>query len=293
LPAALWGNAGATVDGCTLLSIGGQDAGGIPRNDVFRFNASQDTWTPRAPMPEALFGLTAAVLGERVFVVGGYTASDPAISDTNYIYVASSNAWTSGAPIPFAGGIATAAEAAAGGQVYVIGGDDGDLNSNATNMRYDPTSDTWTARALMPTPRENNVAVALRGKIYVAGGIQVQQSFDGLRTFEVYDIRTNTWTPLAPMSHPRISPGIATDGEYIYVFGGAASYSPFEPQRTAERYHVATGQWGPVPRMVQAVDAAAAGYVAGRLVSAGGGYTDVNQYLALGPNPCARGESAG
>jgi hypothetical protein len=56
--------------------------------------------------------------------------------------------------------------------------------------------------------------------------------------------------------------------------------------RSAERYDPATNTWSQVPPMGQAVDAAAAGYVAGRLISAGGGFTDVNQFLALGPKSC-------
>jgi N-acetylneuraminic acid mutarotase len=287
LPVALWGNAGATTDGCTFLSIGGQDGTGAARTTVSRYDLLADAWTPRAPMPEGRFGLTAAVVGQKVYVFGGYTGPDVQIGDNNYIYDAAANSWTSGAPVPLAGGVATAAEASFRGRVYLIGGDDGDLNSNDTNLLYNPATDTWRSRAPMPTPRENNVAVTLGGKIYVAGGLQVQVSFDGLNTFESYDPRTNTWATLAPMNSPRISPGIATDGRYVYVFGGSSSYSPQMDLSSAERYDPATDTWTRAPRMVQAVNAAASGFVSGGLISAGGSYLDVNQFLALRPNPCA------
>jgi N-acetylneuraminic acid mutarotase len=287
LPFGLWGNAGATTDGCTFLSIGGQDQTGAARNTVARFDLLANAWAPRAPLPEGRFGLTAGVVGQKVYVFGGYTGPDVLIGDNNYIYDAAANTWTSGAPVPLAGGIATAAEATFRGKVYLIGGDNGDLNSNATNLVYDPATDTWRNRAPMPTPRENNVAVTLGGKIYVAGGMQVQVSFDGLTTFESYDPRTNTWTSLAPMSFPRISPGIATDGRYVYVFGGASSFNPQMDLRSAERYDPATDTWTRLPRLVQAVNAAGSAYVSGGLISAGGAFLDVNQFLALRPNPCA------
>jgi N-acetylneuraminic acid mutarotase len=287
LPVALWGNAGATTDGCTFLSIGGQDGAGVAQATVSRYDLLADSWTARAPMPEGRFGLTAATVGQKVYVFGGYTGPDVQIGDNNYIYDAATNTWTTGDPVPLAGGIATAAEAAFRGRVYVIGGDDGDLNSNDTNLLYDPATDTWRNRAPMPTPRENNVAVTLGSKIYVAGGLQVQVSFDGLNTFESYDPRTNTWATLAPMNSPRISPGIATDGRYIYVFGGSSSYSPQRDLRSAERYDPITDTWANAPRMVQAVNAAASGYVGGGLISAGGAFLDVNQFLARRPNPCA------
>jgi N-acetylneuraminic acid mutarotase len=285
LPFGLWGNAGATTDGCTFLSIGGQDGTGAARATVSRYDLLTDSWSARAPMLEERFGLTAAVAGQKVYVVGGYTGPDVQIGDENQIYDAATNTWSLGAPIP--GGIATAAEAAFRGRVYVIGGDDGDLNSNDTNLLYDPATDTWRNRAPMPTARENNVAVTVGGKIYVAGGLQVQVSFDGLNTFESYDPRTNTWATLAPMNSPRISPGIATDGRYIYVFGGSSSYSPQQDLRSAERYDPITDTWANAPRMVQAVNAAASSYVGGGLISAGGAFLDVNQFLARRPNPCA------
>jgi N-acetylneuraminic acid mutarotase len=188
--------------------------------------------------------------------------------------------------VPLPGGIATTAEADAGGKVYLFGGDDGDLNSNDTTFAYDPPTDSWRARALMPTARENAVAVTLDGKVYVAGGMQVQVSQDGLTAFESYDPRTNSWSVLAPMTYPRISPGIATDGRFVYVFGGSASYDPSMNLPSAERYDPATDTWTQLPPMNTAVNAAAHGYAGGQLLSAGGYWLNVTQSLMVRPNPC-------
>jgi N-acetylneuraminic acid mutarotase len=284
-PYTVWGNAGATTDGCTFLSIGGQEDTGAARNTVRSYNPATDAWSSKASMPEGRLGLTAAVVGTKVYVFGGYRA-DFTIGDNNYIYDAVANTWTTGAVVPTGSGIATAAEASAGGGVYLIGGDDGDLMSNTEVYQYNPTTDTWRRRAPMPTGRENNMAVTLRGKIYVAGGLQVETSFDGLTTFESYDPRTNTWATLAPMNEPRISPGMATDGRYIYVFGGSESYAGGADLTSAERYDVATNTWSAAPTMVTGVNAAASGFASGRLISAGGSYGTATQTLALRPDPC-------
>jgi N-acetylneuraminic acid mutarotase len=286
-PYPAWGNAGATTDGCTFLSIGGQDDTGAARREVRSYNPGTDAWSNRASMPEGRFGLTAATVGTKVYVFGGYRA-DLTIGDNNYIYDAATNTWTQGAPVPTGSGIATAAEAAVSGRVYLIGGDDGDLNSNTETFQYTPTTDTWRPRAPMPTGRENNMAVVYRGKIYVAGGVQVQVSLDGLTTFESYDPSTNTWATLAPMLQPRISPGMATDGRFIYVFGGSTSYSGGQDLRTTERYNPATNTWTRLnANMVTAVNAPASGFVAGRLISAAGSNIDPTQTLVLRPDPCA------
>jgi N-acetylneuraminic acid mutarotase len=284
-PYTVWGNAGATTDRCTFLSIGGQEDTGAARMTVRSYNPGTDAWSNKASMPEGRFGLTAAVVGTKVYVFGGYLA-DLTIGDNNYIYDAAANTWTNGAPVPTGGGIATAAEAAVGGRVYLIGGDDGDGNSNTETFQYNPVTDSWRPRAPMPTGRENNMAAVYRNKIYVAGGVQVQVSLDGLTTFESYDPSTNSWATLAPMLQPRISPGMATDGRYIYVFGGSTSFSGGEDLRTAERYNPATNTWTRINNMVVGVNAAASGFASGRLISAGGSYGTTTQVLALRPDPC-------
>jgi N-acetylneuraminic acid mutarotase len=286
LPFPLWGPAGASVDRCTLLSIGGQDSDSVVRDETLVLDPQLNMWTAKASMPEGRYGVTAAVVGQNVYVVGGYTAGDPAIARGNFVYDAASDTWTIRRPLPSPAGIATAAEASAGGRVYVVGGDDGDSISNDTNYEYNATTDSWRARAPMPTPRENDVAVGLRGRIYVAGGMAVQVSLDGLRTFESYDPRTDTWTRLKPMIFPRVSPGIATDGRYVYVWGGAASYEFSSLWRNAERYDPVTDTWSQIEQLGLAVDAPASGFADGMLISAGGDYEDVTQSLTVRPSSC-------
>jgi N-acetylneuraminic acid mutarotase len=289
IPVGRYLMAGATTTGCTFFAIGGLISGTSASTSVDVYNPANNTWTARAPLPLPLGGLQAANIGTRIYVVGGY-GTGLAISNANNIYDALTNSWSTGAPLPNPGGIATAAEAAYNGKVYVIGGDDGDSNSNTTNYEYDPATNTWATRAAMPTPRENNVAVTLNGKIYVAGGITAQVSLDGLRTFESYDPVANTWATLPLMADPRISPGIATDGTYVYVYGGSTSYSGGSDLTSVERYDPVANTWTTLPdAMVQATNGAAAGFALGRLFSVGGAFPPitVNQYSDLGVNNCA------
>lgn len=299
VPTAGWLMGGASIDSCMFYAIGGNTPGSHAVTNVDLYNPLNDTWTPRAPLPVALYGIQPSAYGMRIYVVGGY----PDISIPTYavtstlIYDSITNVWSNGAPIPVGpDGIGTAAQAAYNGKIYVIGGDDGDANSNATNYEYTIASNSWTLRAPMPTARENNVAITLNGKIYVAGGAQGSDpNYTAMNTFEVYDPAANTWSALAPMQTARVSPGIATDGTYVYVYGGTDSLgATFSSLASAERYDPATNSWSYVDTMAQSTGGMAAAYAAGRIYSAGGlnsvngAYTriDTNQYLTVGPNGC-------
>ena len=299
VPTAGWLMGGASVDGCTFYAVGGNTPGSVAVPNVDLYNPATDAWTSRAPMPMGLYGIQPSAVGTRIYVVGGYADISTGLyaMTSTLIYDSGANSWSSGAPIPVGDlGIGTAAQAAYNGKVYVMGGDDGDYNSNSTNYEYTIATDSWTLRASMPTARENNVAVTLNGKIYVAGGAQgADPNYAGMTAFEAYDPATDSWATLAPMQVARVSPGIATDGAYVYIYGGTDSLgATFSTLDSAERYNPATNTWSYVDPMTQSaagmVNAYAAGriWAAGGLNSVGGAYTRIstNQYLVVGANNC-------
>ena len=298
-PTGGWLMAGASVDGCTLYAFGGSLPGGVAAPNVDQYNPVTNLWTARAPMPEGLYGIQATAYDTSVYIVGGYLddATGLYATSSTLIYDLLADTWTNGAPIPVGDdGIATGAQAAYDGKIYYIGGDDGDGVSNDTTWEYTIISDTWTLRAPMPTERENNVAVTLNGKIYVAGGADgTDPAFTGMTTFEVYDPATDTWATLAPMQVARLSPGIATDGAAIYVYGGVTDLGDvFSTLDSVERYDPATDTWSFLDSMAQSTGGMVAAYAAGRLY-AGAGITsvdgdweriDTNQYLTVAASDC-------
>jgi hypothetical protein len=86
---------------------------------------------------------------------------------------------------------------------------------------YDPATDTWIARAPMPTGRAFLAAVAATdGKVYAIGG------YDGgadLATVEAYDPGSNSWSPVTPMPTARCELGAALgqDGR-MFAIGGSS-----------------------------------------------------------------------
>src|SRR5947207_1710149 len=151
------------------------------------------------------------------------------------------------------------------GLLYVVGGTIGFGRLQTALEAYDPASDTWTARAPMPTARANLAVAVVDGILYAVGG-------DNFGTVEAYDPATDTWTTKAPMPTPRSELGVAAIDGIIYAVGGETS-SP-NSLTTLEAYDPATDPWTtktPMPtwdtvEMVQFAVAAAGG----RLYAAGG-----------------------
>ena len=77
---------------------------------------------------------------------------------------------------------------------FAIGGNDG-TNDLAVNAVYNPTTNSWTTLAPMPTARMNIQAASIGGLLYVPGGY-LASSDTFVSIHEAYDIARNTWGQL-------------------------------------------------------------------------------------------------
>jgi hypothetical protein len=77
-------------------------------------DVAEDTWVSKAPMQVARYDLGVAVVNGKIYAIGGSTRSG--------------GGGTRNGPLPVTGG--------------TVG----------TNEEYDPTTDSWTFKASMPTP---------------------------------------------------------------------------------------------------------------------------------------------
>ena len=68
---------------------------------------------------------------------------------------------------------------------------------------YDPSTDTWTQKADMPTPRTVLAVGIIDSRIYAIGGTSVVQR-PGLATVEVYEPATDTWMESSKMPTARV-----------------------------------------------------------------------------------------
>jgi len=142
-------------------------------------------------------------------------------------------AWATAAPSPparyRAGGCTD------GTNIYVYGGGNSSGGYYNDLWRWDPTTQTWTQLANMPTAKQNIQGAYWNGKIYVPGG------FNGAHITEnaIYDIATNAWSTGAPLPAPQTGTNVAFNNK-VYNFGGNPG-----PQSTVTIYDIATNTWSP------------------------------------------------
>lgn len=154
--------------------------------------------------------------------------------------------WTGVAPLPLARTAAGAA--AAGGKIYIVGGQGWGSDSYSLNTVYDPTTLTYSEAAAMPTTRsEMGVAVGTDKRIYAIGGVG---DTGNTSTVVAYNPSTNAWAKRASLPHARgglvaVRAGIQHS---IFAIGGFPS-SGGRASSEMERYSVTANAWTVMPNL--------------------------------------------
>ena len=170
--------------------------------------------------PHAAQHAGAGVIDGKLYAVGGFVDSAGFVVGTSVleVYDPLSNEWTTKAPMPYASGRAVGVVNASpccamGGQVAP------QYESPTFNylQAYDPSTDTWSAKAPMPTARRALAVAVVNGKLYAIGGNTDELTHQLVATVEVYDPATDSWSTKAPMPTPRMLLACATVNGIIYV----------------------------------------------------------------------------
>jgi N-acetylneuraminic acid mutarotase len=138
-------------------------------------------------------------------------------------YDPSSDIWTTRAPIPApAGYFGFGWVDATNGKLYAIGGSSSANTGLATLLIYDPSTDTWSIGASMPTGVYlPSVAATSDGKIYRVGGPPCQCNGIPLPTVLVYDPVANAWASQTNLPWGEQAPSVLVlNGYQLYVVGG-------------------------------------------------------------------------
>jgi uncharacterized protein (TIGR03437 family) len=236
-------------DGKYLYTIGGRATSEAEtalstfmRTDPTVARASWRT-TGLAQMPFAEGGAGAVVLGGRIFVPGGISASNLMLR-RHQVYDIAGNQWDQAANLPTAVINYSLAADENRGAYYLTGGiEAGSLNTAVNKVRaYDANSDQWTELPPLNTARHGHESALIDGRLYVIGGAGAA----GLLTSgEVYDFSAQKWAPIAPLNHPRqfASSAIGHDQQgnpLWFVIGG---WSGSDSMAGVEVYDVRHNRW--------------------------------------------------
>ena len=193
---------------------------------------------------------------------------------------------------------------AAGGKIYVLGGEAFGKPASGLNQQYNPSTNRW--RDLAPIPHEtSHVGVAaLDGQIYAMGGNTAVPEVGPLDLAFEYDIAKDVWRKLPSLSSPRGSIGVVALEGKIHVIGGRGIDRV--TVATHEVYDPHTNMWSKAAPLPTARDHLGAVVVDGRIHIIGGrtaGSTDntnfhdvydpaTDRWQAAAPLPTARSGGA-
>jgi N-acetylneuraminic acid mutarotase len=210
-------HAAAAVVGNRLFVIGGYTGGRVrwtAQDAVYEFNASRETWEPRAAMPTPRGGLAVAVLGDRIHALGG---SGESVTNAHEVYDPATNRWSRANAMPTARDHLAAV--AFQGRVWALGGRASFVGEPYANVEiYDPATDSWRTGTPLPVGRGGLAAATLADRILVFGGEAPLRIFNATEQWEVSGQR---WVAKEPMPTARHGIGTAViDGRVFVPAGG-------------------------------------------------------------------------
>jgi N-acetylneuraminic acid mutarotase len=202
-----------------IYTFGGSNLNDEVRDTIDVYDIATDTWTAAiARLPRPVCGLSAATLGEMIYLFGGATSTDPY---TPQDYVANCYAFdpttlsiTSVAAMPIARFKTNAVPIENG--ILVLGGISATAAANA--QIYRPATDSWEMLEPVFWERRFWGGAEIDGAMFLIGGRNEHAVSSG--AVDVWAPGYEAWLAGDPMSVPREDAFTAADGGALYVWGG-------------------------------------------------------------------------
>jgi N-acetylneuraminic acid mutarotase len=195
-----------------IYALAGTDDKGRSVLDVEAFDGNH--WNIVTTLPgRGLNAPTASIVGNRLYVVGGFTAVTNVPTDEVQVYDLQTQQWSIASPLPNprGGHVAVVLD----DKIHVLGGGNS-ASTIADHSQYDPKTDTWKELAPLPRAEGSPAAAMVDRKIYVIGGRSGSSDFGDVY---IYDPSTDTWST-GPSIEPRGTAGAIAYCAGIYLFGG-------------------------------------------------------------------------
>jgi len=159
------------------------------KNSHYIYFPDNDTYVRKADVPTQRVWGTCAVVGDKIYVIGGYSYSVPnAASNVNEVYDPATDIWTTKAPLPANILGVTRENPVIKGKIYVTHGLDGLMGRfHLETYVYDPVTNTWVEESSAAYARDGVACGVIDDKLYVVGGRADLPGPYGLDYNEVYD----------------------------------------------------------------------------------------------------------
>jgi len=201
---------------------------------VEQFDFRAGRWLSISEVPTCRRGLAAAMVGERIYTLGGQEGNDP-LDRASYDPE-----------------------------------DPGTLRRTTVEL-FDFQNQSWSGAAPLPTGREYLGVAAVGGKLYAIGGRSHAAEMITYAAVETMDIARGQWISGFPMKEARARFGMAQEGHAgLFVLGGSAGRVGQRCLNSVERLDVLTEQWGSLPQMPTSRAGLGAAVVGDNLYAIGG-----------------------
>lgn len=241
MPSPREGTCQASVGDRIFVTNGFGPRGDSRSNQIY--DIASNSWSAGADASTIRSEGVGVAHGGLVYCIGGRRG---AVLHTVEVYDPVTNTWSFRAPMPTAR--AGLAAAVVGGRIYAIGGRNGSVPRSGTplavNEVFDPTTNSWSTAAPMPTARGDLAAAARGDKIYVVGGWNPSVctgSGGTCNTVKIYDVASDSWSTGASMPTARSSLAAAVQGNTLFAIAGVTRFAAFVG--TNESYDIAANTW--------------------------------------------------
>ncbi len=226
MPAPRYGHSAVSVKG-RIYVMGGYDGSGL-KSEVWSAGVSSagviGEWIAEAALPGPLYMFSASVVGEKIFISGGFSGSG--VTGSVYRADLGSNglisAWTSlgNMPAPRYAHAMTEAD----GRLYVTGGNDGasaKANVWKAQVSTDGSMGAWSSEADLPSGRYGHSMTAVSNSLFILGGNNGMSSQSAVWKSEISSAGyAGGWSLVSALPSNRQFASVFSAGGAVYAAGG-------------------------------------------------------------------------
>ena len=236
---------------------------GQPLDDVMKLEIAwfdkylkEKRWQPLASMPQERFEHACALVGDALYVFGGYGQG---VKSSNHVqaFDLARNEWRRLRDMPSA--ITHVNTAVDGRTVWIAGGFKDGYPGKAIDevWKYDVDKDAFVAAPSLPEPRAGGGLALVGRRLHYFGGLKQDRDTDAADHW-VLDLDATgspaKWKSAADMPAPRNQFGTVTHQGKIYAIGGqfhhdSTSGKPALDQARVDIYDPATDSWSSGPEL--------------------------------------------
>jgi len=241
------------------------------------------TWSEVSPCPLARFEANGVVVENELWVMGGFTGSDLAVTRRIDIYDPATDSWRLGPDLP--GAETHMAVVAIGDDIIVAGGFTGGFPGGARSpttdavFRWDTATSAWIPGPALPDAGAGFAWALMGTELRLAGGLFADGNNDSPYHYVWDTAGAATWETAPDLLNPRNHGGGAAAGGLFYAIAGRHRWDENGGNVTdVEAFDPANGTWtnrAPIPVGRSEIGASTSTLSDGRILVIGGSLNGV------------------